>query len=391
MVTALKNAGIDTKLAYEAKFISKKIMGITRNAEKVNSKSDFNENLVKKDAKQITIENTIGPNQDVLKITYRKGMTAGDILIELNMVNDYLLADAEGEVSLEDIIPPSAELLLIPGSIAGVGSSESQTRGPNRRTRDDISSEILNDLKALTGKTQAQLKNIESKYYEEALKIFEKNPKLRKLLERNIKDNLFDTLMEYYIENELKYQEWVEFLQAEGNERFMSRYKNKYPRMKFAQVKWDSRVKIVQRLCWAILFDCRHPLSGQQLTLREWLSADLHHWDTTLGHENKYACRIIDLIPLLRKSMGTTLGHASITQLIKSGEDIEWENTFRDIISSVLSGQVPEIWMSRLDIIAYNKYLKSNSETLNLVLMFVTQLDQNFVKELGFNNIKFNF
>ncbi|MFW9882350.1 MAG: class I SAM-dependent methyltransferase [Candidatus Thorarchaeota archaeon] len=186
----------------------------------VNSRFDSNE---------IFIENTIGPNEDVIRITYRRGITAGDILVDLDMANDYVLADAEGELFLGDVIPPSAELMLIQGSIAGAGSSESQIRGPNRLVREDLSSEILTNLKELTGKTQDQLKKIESKYFNEALEIFKKDPKLKKLLERNIKDNLFDTLMEYYIENEFKYQEWVEFLQAEGNERLMLKYipKNK--------------------------------------------------------------------------------------------------------------------------------------------------------------------
>ena len=87
--------------------------------EKVNFRSDSNEILVKKDGQEITIENTIGPNEDVIRITYRRGITAGDILVELDMANDFLLADAEREFSLEDVISPSAELMLIPGSIAG--------------------------------------------------------------------------------------------------------------------------------------------------------------------------------------------------------------------------------------------------------------------------------
>lgn len=89
------------------------------NARIVNSKSDLLGNLVKKNAKEITIENTIGPNEDVIRITYRGGITAGDILVELDMANDFLLVDAEREFSLEDIIPSSAELILIPSSIAG--------------------------------------------------------------------------------------------------------------------------------------------------------------------------------------------------------------------------------------------------------------------------------
>ncbi|MFW9894334.1 MAG: hypothetical protein ACFFD7_00855 [Candidatus Thorarchaeota archaeon] len=87
--------------------------------EMVNSEFDLLGNLVKKEGKEIFIENTIGPNEDVIRITYRRGITAGDILVELDMVNDYILADAEGELSLEDVIPSSAELMLIPGSIAG--------------------------------------------------------------------------------------------------------------------------------------------------------------------------------------------------------------------------------------------------------------------------------
>ena len=85
----------------------------------VNSEFDLLGNLVKKDDNEITIENTIGPNEDVIRISYRRGITAGDILVELDMANDFLLADAEGEYSLEDVISPSAELMLIPGSIAG--------------------------------------------------------------------------------------------------------------------------------------------------------------------------------------------------------------------------------------------------------------------------------
>ena len=85
----------------------------------VNFPSDLLGNLVKKDAKEITIENTIGPNDDVIRITYRRGITAGDILVELDMANDYVLANAEGELSLGDVIPLSTELMLIPGSVAG--------------------------------------------------------------------------------------------------------------------------------------------------------------------------------------------------------------------------------------------------------------------------------
>ncbi len=103
----------------------------------VNSKSDLLGNLVKKDAKEITIENTIGPNEDVIRITYRRGITAGDILVELDMVNDYLLADAEGELSLKDVIPSSAELMLIPGSIAG-SISEGQQAKLSTRAKNEI-------------------------------------------------------------------------------------------------------------------------------------------------------------------------------------------------------------------------------------------------------------
>ncbi len=384
----------DKSLTENERFKTLQELGATQHGVplgKVNSEFDLLGNLVKKDGKEITIENTIGPNEDIIRITYRRGITAGDILVELDMANDFLLADAEGELSLGDVIPPSAELMLIPGSIAGAGSSESQIRGPNRIVSDDISSEILSDLKELTGKTQDQLKNIESEYFDKALEIFNKDPKLRKLLKRNIKDNLFDTLMEYYIESELKYQEWVDFLQAEGNERLMSRYKNKYPKMKSAQVKWDSRVKIVQRLCWAIVFDCKNPYSGEQLTLREWLSMDLHHWETAEGHENKFRCRLIDLIPLLRKSTESTLGHASITQLIKSGEGRIWRDAFQDIISSVLNGNVPsrDYWSNNLDRDNFQDHLDNNEDLLDLVKMFLTHFNSDYLADLGIklNNV----
>ena len=86
---------------------------------------------MKKDAKEITIENTIGPNEDVIKITYRRGITAGDILVDLDMANEFLLANAEGELSLGDVVPPSAELMFIPSSIAGA-TSVRNIRNPQR-------------------------------------------------------------------------------------------------------------------------------------------------------------------------------------------------------------------------------------------------------------------
>ena len=108
----------------------------------VNSRSDLLGNLVKKDSKEITIENTIGPNDDLIRITYRRGITAGDILVDLDMANDNVLADVERELSLGDIIPPSAELMLIPGSIAGGTQVKSLTK-----LSINTKSEIINEAK----------------------------------------------------------------------------------------------------------------------------------------------------------------------------------------------------------------------------------------------------
>jgi len=87
----------------------------------------------------ILIENTIGPDQDLIRITYRKGMTARDILLELEMANDYLLADIEGKLlRLEDFVLPSAELLLIPGTSAENGELNEFNRHKRQKLIDDI-------------------------------------------------------------------------------------------------------------------------------------------------------------------------------------------------------------------------------------------------------------
>ena len=104
----------------------------------VNFPSDLLGNLVKKDGKEITIENIIGPNEDVIRITYRRGITAGEILVDLDVANDFLLANAEGELSLGDIIPPSAELMLIPSSIAGSGELNNFFRDKRHKLIDKI-------------------------------------------------------------------------------------------------------------------------------------------------------------------------------------------------------------------------------------------------------------
>ncbi|MFX1340714.1 MAG: hypothetical protein ACFFDK_19040 [Promethearchaeota archaeon] len=88
--------------------------------EKVNTK-------VETDA--IFIEKTVGPPQDPIIIQYHKGMTAYDvariIAKELSMKeNDFHLSLEGITLSSDAIIPPSAELLLIPSSSAGATNAE---------------------------------------------------------------------------------------------------------------------------------------------------------------------------------------------------------------------------------------------------------------------------
>ena len=62
---------------------------------------------------------TIGPEQDPIRIPYQRVMTAGDILLELDLDDSFILWDnIEGkELSLEEVISPGAKLLVIPSSI----------------------------------------------------------------------------------------------------------------------------------------------------------------------------------------------------------------------------------------------------------------------------------
>ncbi len=73
---------------------------------------------------EITIQNTIGPNNEIITIAYKKGMTAGDIeIVDFQLSKDeYILEDiVKGVLAPNDVISPNARLVLIPSLIGGSG------------------------------------------------------------------------------------------------------------------------------------------------------------------------------------------------------------------------------------------------------------------------------
>ncbi len=189
-----------------------------------------------------------------------------------------------------------------------------------------------------------------------------------KLLNEFLKENLFDTLVEY---SQYKENEYKEYAEKDGVIKSIH------------NPTWnnDDNAKRVQRLLWGILTDFRHPLTGEKIdNLEEWLSFSLHHWRTSDGQlNNKYDCRFLSLIPLPRAG---DKGHSQITAQIRIDENrgLYWENEIRKAIKSIFEGEAPKSWIpSSKD--AFNTYAKSIKQVRELIKMFIAH-DPNFMKEL---------
>ena len=217
-------------------------------------------------------------------------------------------------------------------------------------------------IKALASYNYADLEEARSIFNKEFTKLHEEIEKLHKsyvetLLNNDLKENLYDTLLEYSVKEE-EYKDYAEH-PTESKDIYNKKWKN------------DKNVKKVQLLLWGILTDFRHPLTGEKIEIEEWLTFSLHHWRTKGGQKyNKYDCSFLSLIPLPRKG---EMGHSKITAQIRwdirKGET--WENQIRDAIQSILDGNAPSEGWNSANRDAFESYAESIEKVRDLIKKFI--------------------
>ncbi|MHA1147090.1 MAG: hypothetical protein ACTSR8_02485 [Promethearchaeota archaeon] len=182
-----------------------------------------------------------------------------------------------------------------------------------------------------------------------------------------LKDSLFETLLEHHADKEILYKDYVRYLEETGK---VSRewFDNYAP-------LWESpESQLVQRLVWGIAFEFRHPLTGEQMNWREWMSYPLHHWMTGEGHENKLLGLLAGVMPITKEGEA---GHMDITTGVEyQGKGQEYEDAFKANIIDVLNGKVPDNWKKKtpeqkINMDKFRRYLQRNEETTNIIKWFV--------------------
>lgn len=124
---------------------------------------------------------------------------------------------------------------------------------------------------------------------------------------------------------------------------------------------------------WQILTDFRHPLTGVKIDIDEWFSLSLHHWRTAGGHENKYSCVFLSLIPL---PQGGDFGHSTITQDVKNYPDTkgpDWENYIGGVIEALLNGKIPSIWEKNMDSDEQRAYRSHLRKVISILKIFLEE------------------
>ena len=232
----------------------------------------------------------------------------------------------------------------------------------------EIRNRLVNDLMKRLNLDEDYMKLLKSDIFEET-RILSKDNSL-------IKGSLYETFINYYIEKELGYIDYARYVERIGKEIRLTKSEidNYAP-------NWQADdAQIIQRMCWAIIFDHRHPITGTKMTLSQWLSFDLHHWMTESGHENKYICLLSAVLPFPADSriMFGYPYHKTITNEVLKNKGWEWQNDISDILSSIiLEGQAPESW-SDVNEKAFNKYidneLDENTRKFIISLLFISYL-----------------
>ncbi|MEJ2249974.1 MAG: hypothetical protein P8Y97_09980 [Candidatus Lokiarchaeota archaeon] len=184
---------------------------------------------------------------------------------------------------------------------------------------------------------------ISSEIYQKIKGELNKIGKTKDFANNYLKENIFDTLLDYFVNHEILAKLYGQFYD-QNDGRLPQSYRDKYVK------NWENNddIKRFQRLLWGILLDFRHPLTGHKFTLSEWMSFPLHHWKTASGHENKYECFFSALIPIIESG---TYGHKWVgNQVDLENNGATMEMWFRDIINSIISGNIPNMWKDHLSI-----------------------------------------
>ena len=245
---------------------------------------------------------------------------------------------------------------------------------------------------ALRERTPGEKLEIRNRLVDDLMRSLDLNEDQMKLLQSDIfnkvrdsklegnslnKGSLFETLMNYYVEKELWFIDYARYVDRIGRDIKLTKTEiNNYA------PGWDANdVKLIQRMCWAIIFDNRHPITGTKMNLNQWLSFDLHHWMTESGHENKYICLLSALLPLPKNSK-IKFGfpdHTTISNQINyNNMGLTWQNDIVSVLNSiVIEGQAPKSW-NRINQKAFNDYIRyeldENTRKLITSLLFISYI-----------------
>ncbi|MFW9876859.1 MAG: hypothetical protein ACFFG0_27510, partial [Candidatus Thorarchaeota archaeon] len=218
----------------------------------------------------------------------------------------------------------------------------------NNQQKEMIKAQILNIL----DKTNLldRFKGITSECFDDAKNYF-KNSKDYKGVYQYLGDNLFDTILNHYVEFEFIAQIWGNFYSQYSKEITddlpnINSLKDKY------LINWKQQQNLnLQCLIWGLLTDFRHPLTSQRFEkinnegkivpdFNTWMGFALHHWKTTGGHENKFECFWSAVFPMPKsRNVGSPVHNDITNNVEKYGE--EWEKVINNAINSLLNGQIP--------------------------------------------------
>jgi hypothetical protein len=293
-------------------------------------------------------------------------------------------------------------------TLADQKSRLSKSKAPDGRVLLDESlidvfkDKLLNNIKALTGKSLQELRSITPKAYYSIKNYFENSiyKKNKDFAEKYLKEGFFDMLLDYYLKYELPAQIWASYVESES-------ITKQYFRDKYFQT-WDANAKKLQKIIWGVLLDFRNPYNSERIQsndgspdVRTWMSSkiELHHWLTAEGTENKYKCFWLALVPLPKSQSLSSFVHNKITkslELLKSddlklkekGED--WENRFAIRISDILQGKFPTGWNEdvRSEVKKYQTD-QTNENARNIILWFLLNPQVTLMRDMGIDPSKF--
>ncbi|MFX1470572.1 MAG: hypothetical protein ACFFB8_18150, partial [Promethearchaeota archaeon] len=297
-------------------------------------------------------------------LAFEYNLESGFTMIEKKMVNE-LNSEKEIRNFLDSI--DSNEYFLAKGELY-VENSKSREIKPKIHIDFNqlklIKDQIIRQIQENPKLNLNYLKGIESEIYNNLYKKFNKD-----FTNKYLKNNIFDTVMDYFINYELMANIWAQYSHESGS---FDLLKDEYLR------NWENNddVKKLQRLFWGILLDFRHPLKGQKMDPNKWMSFPLHHWKTAGGHENKFECFWSAVIPL---PDSTKIGEPTHNDI---GRDVDkhqkgyyWEKEFENVITSILKGDLPKAWKDHLSIEEqgiFRSYSESIEDIRELINTFLS-------------------